>query len=418
VIDTSSPAIVVVGSNHECASIDLRERMTFSGETLRHALRSLRERVDEALILSTCNRTELYVADRDPERARAELASYLVERHGISAEVLRNASYAFTGETAVAHLFRVASGLDSLVLGEPQILAQIRDALADAREAGAAGPLLTRLATDGLHAGKRARTDTSIARNRLSIAHAAVELASRQLNGLAGRRAVVIGAGKMATLAAKLLRGASVADLTVVNRSEERGATLAASVGGRSCPIERLAEAVAGADLVVAAILADEPQLRPEHLPVGEHALCVVDLGVPRIVHPGVREQPNVAYFDIDALESVTAETRRQYEGEIAKVERLIGEAVEDYVAWVRGRSAAAVIREMRDAAETMREAELERALRRLHHLSERDQNVVRALSVGLTNKLLHHPVAHLREQPDPAEVALARRLYGVADGD
>lgn len=392
--------------------------MTFGGETLRRALGALGERLDEALILSTCNRTELYVADRNPDRAREELLAYLVEHHDVPIEALRAASYTLTGEAAVAHIFRVASGLDSLVLGEPQILAQVRDALAEARAAGAAGPLLTRLATDALHTGKQARTETSIARNRLSIAHAAVELAGRHFDGLAGRQAVVIGAGKMATLAARLLRGAGVAGLTIVNRTEERGATLAASVGGRALPMDRLGDAVNGADLVVGAILTDTPQLRPAHLPGDVQSLCVVDLGVPRIVHPDVRRDPRVAYFDIDALERVTEETRRAYETEIAKVERLIDDAVADFVAWARGRGSATVIREIREEAEALREAELERALRRLHHLSERDRNVVRALSVGLTNKLLHQPVSHLRNEPDVADIRAARRLYGVADGD
>ena len=392
--------------------------MTFSGETLCHALCALSERVDEALILSTCNRTELYVAARDAAHARDAVFSYLIEQHDVPAESLDDASYTLTGEAAIAHLFRVASGLDSIVLGEPQILAQVRDALADAREAGAAGPLLTRLATDALHAGKRARTDTSIARNRTSIAHAAVELAGRHFDGLEGRRAAVIGAGKMATLTARLLRGAGVADLTIVNRTEERGTTLSASVGGRALPMARLGDALNGADLVVGAILTDEPQLLPAHLPPGIRSLCVIDLGVPRITHPGVRRDPRVAYFDVDALEAVTEETRREYETEIAKVERLIDEAVADFVAWVRGRGSAAVIREIREEAETLREAELERALRRLRHLSERDQNVVRALSVGLTNKLLHQPVSHLRNEPDLADIRAARRLDGVADGE
>lgn len=411
------PAIVVVGSNHECASIDLRERMTFSGETLRHALHALGERVDEALILSTCNRTEMYVADRDVVRARDELFSYLIGHHEVPAEALRDASYTLSGEAAIAHLFRVASGLDSLVLGEPQILTQVRDALAEARDAGTAGTLLTRLATDALHTGKRARTDTSIARNRLSIAHATVELAQRHLNGLDRRRAVVIGAGKMATLTAKLLRGAGVSELTIVNRTMDRGAALAMSVGGCARPIERLAEAIDGVDLVIGAILVDEPQLLLRHLRPETGPLCVVDLGVPRIVHPDLRRHPRITYFDIDALESVTEETRRQYETEIAKAERLIAEAVAGYVAWVRGRGSAAVIREIRAEAEAMREAELERALRRLHHLSERDRNVVRALSVGLTNRLLHQPVSHLRDPPDASDVRFARRLYGLPDG-
>lgn len=392
--------------------------MAFTGDRLRHGLSAIRASVDEVVILSTCNRTELYVADRDIAWARQAVNGYLIEHHDVPANVLLDASYSLTGEDAVRHLLRVSSGLDSLVLGEPQILAQIRDALAEARTAAAAGPLLTRLVNDALHIGKRARTETSIARNRLSVAHAAVELASRDLGGLVGRYAVVIGAGKMATLAARLLAAAGITELTIANRTMEHGAALATSLGARAVSLERLPEAVEGAEVVIGAVLVDAPILRPEHLAQRGRPLCVIDLGMPRIVSPEVGRHPSVAYFDIDALERVTAERRRQVAPEIAKVEQVIDEGVSEYAAWVRGRGAAAIIGEIRQEAEDMRAVELERALRRLQHLSARDQNVVRALATGLTNKLLHQPISHLRDQPDAAELRLARHLYGLDEND
>ncbi len=202
----SAPQIVVVGSNHEYAPVDVRERLAFSGDALVEGLHALHEHVGEGLILSTCNRTEVYAVADSEAKAESEIFAFLGGYHNVPERVLKQASYVHVGADATRHIFRVASGLDSMVLGEPQILSQIRDALQTAREAGAAGPILQRLATDALKTGKRARTETNISRNRVSIAHAAVDLAEHELGSLAGRNVVVLGAGKMATLTAKLLK--------------------------------------------------------------------------------------------------------------------------------------------------------------------------------------------------------------------
>lgn len=411
-------SIVLIGSNHACASVDLRERLAFSGETLAEGLRALRGRVDEALIVSTCNRTELYALSDDPVRARDEIYAFLGHYHRLPLDLLAQASYAKQDDAAVAHLFRVASGLDSMVLGEPQILTQIRDALDQARTAEAVGPMLSRLATEALRIGKRARTETSIARNRLSIAHAAVELAERELDGLSAKSAVVIGAGKMATLAAKLLRSAGVKDLTVVNRTLPRAVELANSVGGRAAPVEELETAMTTADLVVAAALAERPMIEAEMIRPRTMPLLLVDLGVPRIVATDVARIPNVMVRDIDALEGVAEAARRQYADEVSKVEELIDSAVDAYVRWQASRDAVETIAAIRQRAEALRDAEFERASRRLGHLSERDLNVVRALAVGLTNKLLHEPVTALRERSAVPELQVAGRLFGVAGGE
>ena len=411
-------AIVLIGSNHACASVDLRERLAFSGETLAEALLALRARVDEALIVSTCNRTELYALTDDPARTRDEIYAFLAHYHRLSPGELTHASYAREEAEAVTHLFRVASGLDSMVLGEPQILTQIRDALDQARAVGAVGPMLSRLATDALHVGKRARTETSIARNRLSIAHAAVELAERELSGLKGKTAVVIGAGKMATLTAKLLRAANVGDLTIVNRSLPRAVDLAESVRGRTAPLSDLAPTLADADLVVGAAMAEAPFVTAEIIRPRADPLLIVDLAVPRIVEPAVAHLPGVLLRDVDALEGVAQATRSRYAGEVAKVERLIADATGDYLQWQASRGAARTIAAITHRAETQRDAEFERAARRLRHLSERDLNVVRALAVGLTNKLMHEPVAALRRHPAEPNVQLAGRLFGVDNDD
>lgn len=412
-------AIVLIGSNHACAPVDLRERLAFSGETLAEALRALRARVDEALIVSTCNRTELYALTDDPARTRDEIYAFLAHYHHLPPGELTHASYAREDAEAVAHLFRVASGLDSMVLGEPQILAQIRDALDQARAVGAVGPMLSRLATEALRVGKRARTETSIARNRLSIAHAAVELAMRELDGLGGKSAVIIGAGKMATLTAKLLRAADIGELTIANRSLPRARELASTVGAQVVALGDLSTILATADLVVGAAMAEAPLVTADTIrPVAcrTDPLLLVDLAVPRVVAAEVARIPGVVLRDVDALEGVAQATRARYAGEVAKVEGLVADATGAYLQWQASRGAAATIAAITRRAETQRDAEFERAARRLRHLSERDLNVVRALAVGLTNKLLHEPVSALRRHPAGPDVQLAGRLFGVGD--
>lgn len=410
----STPSIVIVGSNHECASVDLRERLAFNGETLAGGLRALHEHVDEGLIVSTCNRTELYVVVDGDADGRDQVHRFLNRYHNVPTHVLEQMSYTHAGPDAIRHLFRVASGLDSMVLGEPQILTQIRDALKAAREAGSAGPYLQRLATDALRVGKRARTDTDIARNRLSISHAAVELAVREVPNLAGSRVALIGAGKMAGIAARVLAAKGVTDLTIVNRSIERARPVAEQTGATVRPLADLAEVLRSSDVVIAAVLTDEPIVTPSMLEGRAAPLLLIDLGVPRVIDAACESVPNVTVRDVDALEQVASDTRSRFAGEIEKVEGLVLAAAVDYLNWTRSRAAAAAIRHVRHHADAVREVEIERALRRLGHLSERDRNVVTAMAQALTNTLMHQPVQALRAAPTPEQIACVLATFGL----
>jgi len=410
----TTPALVVVGSNHEYAPVSVRERLAFAGDTLTDGLRALNDHVGEGLILSTCNRTEIYVASDDEARAREGIFDFLATYHSVPVPVLERASYVFSGHDAVDHMFRVASGLDSLVLGEPQILSQIRDALDVAREASSVGPLLQRLATDALRVGKRARTETDIARNRVSIAHAAVELAQHELGDLASRSAVVLGAGKMATLTAKLLAGAGIGALTIVNRTLPKAFELAKLTNAQVMPITGLAHALADADLVFGAALSERPLIDAPMVAGRDRPLLAIDLSVPRVVDHACETVPLVSVRDVDALESVVERTRQEYAVEVVKVEALVADAVDAFSAWTRSRVAVEAIAALRAKADAIREAELERTLRKLSHLSERDRNLVRALAGGITNKLMHQPVQTLRGATSDAEVAGALRLFGL----
>jgi glutamyl-tRNA reductase len=404
----------MVGSNHECASVDLRERLAFPGDTLARGLRALREHVDEGLIVSTCNRTELYVVSGDPEAGRERTFDFLSQYHHIPRHVLSSMSYVHTDASAVRHIFRVASGLDSIVLGEPQILAQIRDALEAARTSASAGPYLQRLATDALKVGKRARTETDIARNNLSISHAAVALAERERPDLSERHVTLLGAGKMASIAARVLASRAVGRLTIVNRSLDRARALADQLGAEARPMTDLEVAIAESDVVVTAILAEEPVIIPRMLEGRTAPLLLIDLGVPRAVDPACGDVAHVEARNVDDLEPVAHESRQRYSHEMNKVEQLIDHAIEGYLAWARSRQASAAIATLRRESDRVRDHEVERALRRLGHLSERDQNVVRAMAKALTNTLMHEPVQALRSASGEFETRSILATFGL----
>ncbi len=409
-----TPRIVIVGSNHECASVDLRERLAFTGDTLSRGLHALREHVDEGLIVSTCNRTELYVVTDEDTLGRDKVYQFLTRYHDMPAHVLDEMSYAHTGQDAVRHMFRVASGLDSMVLGEPQILSQIRDALDAARTAGSAGPYLQRLATDALKVGKRARTDTHIARNKLSISHAAVELAFRERPEIAGLRVTIIGAGKMASIAARVLTSRGVGSLTIVNRSVEKALALATQTGATARSLAELPQVIAESDVVIGAVLTDDLMISPKLTSGRSSPLLLIDLGVPRVIASACDDDKQVTVRDVDDLEQVVHEARNLYADEIDKVEGLVQRAADDYISWTRSRKASAAIGQLRRHSDEVRAAEVERAMRRLGHLPERDQNVVRAMAKALTNTLMHQPVQSLRDAASEDDIRCILESFGI----
>ena len=411
---SSSPTIVVVGSNHEYAPVEIRERLAFSGEELLEGLDALQRHVPEGLILSTCNRTEIYAVGDSAAAVESEVFGFLTRYHHVDEAMLRQTSYVHSGQKAVDHLFRVASGLNSMVLGEPQILSQIRDALDMARERDSVGPMLQRLTLDALRIGKRARTETDIARNRMSIAHAAIDLAEQELYGLDQLSVTIVGAGKMATLAAKLLRARNVSEINIVNRSLDRAKDLAEAVDGIALPMDALGDAIASSTLVIGAAVADEPLVRPRHIAHRNTPLLLVDISVPRVIDQAVAREDLVVVRDVDALDSIHEASKRQYSREVRKVEHLISMATRDYERWIESRHGVEAIRSVRQRADEIREQELARALRKLQHLSERDQNVVKALAAGLVNKMLHQPIQELRTINDPAEREAILRAMGI----
>lgn len=413
---------VVIGVDHGRSPVAFREQLAFAGPDLAAGLRRLSGYVPEGAILSTCNRTEVYAAVERDDPAAASLRRFLAESRDVAEGDLDRVAYLHRGRDAVRHLDRVAVGLESMVVGEPQILGQLRDALDAARGAGAAGPVVSRLFTEALRVGKRARTETGIARNRLSVPHAAVDHAASLLGGLRGRGALVVGAGEMATLAAKLLRAAGVADLVVANRGEARGAALAAAVGGRDVSLAALGAVLPGVDVAVAAAaapgyLVDEARLG-EAIAGRATPLVLIDLAVPRVVDPALGEHPSVRLVGVDDLADVAAAHRARHAVEAGRAEGIVEAAVDAFDAWLAARVAVPTVAALRDRAEAVRTAELAAALRKLGHLSERDQEVVAALSVGIANTLLHAPLTALRQESDREDLGRAAHRLFALDSD
>lgn len=417
-MQTRTPTIVVVGSNHEYAPVEVREKLAFSGDDLMRGLDSLRQEVPEGMILSTCNRTEIYAVGNDDEDVESEIFNWLQQYHSVPEDILRSTSYVHSGQNAVDHIFRVASGLNSMVLGEPQILSQIKDALDSARDRESVGPMLQRLAQDALTIGKKARTNTDIARNNVSIAHAAIDLSEMELGSFRHVNVTIIGAGKMADLAARLLRARGAERIFVVNRTLDRAQDLAVEVEGDALPMDELADAVMASTLVIGAATADEPILRAEHVRERDHRLWCIDVSVPRVIDQDVAAIPFVAVRDVDALEPIQASYKQQYASEVLKVEQLVGEATTTFEKWIESRQGVAAIAAVRKRSDEIRDIELTKALRKLEHLNKRDQNVVKAMASGLVNKMLHQAILELRSITDPVERAAVLRAMGVVERD
>jgi glutamyl-tRNA reductase len=396
-------AIVVVGVNHRTVPLPVLERLTFTPQTLPKGLARIaaEDTVQEGAILSTCNRTEIYATVQRFHPAMGALRHLLSEASGVSQEEVAAGLYTYWDETAVRHLLAVASGIDSMVLGEPQILGQVRDALRSAREEGTARRTLAAVFEHALRAGKRARTETSISRHVTSLPQAAVRMASELAGGMAGRTIVVLGAGRMGELAARACAEGGATDLRICNRTVSRATELAAAVGGTGHGLGDLPGLLVTADAVLSATSSQDPVLdRPilqGAIASRGRPLVVVDLGLPRDVEASARDLPDLELRDIEDLRELVEGGAHRRAAEIPKVQAIVDEEVERFAAWERSLEVGPVIRALRAWAEDIRLAEIAKAARR----SGASPDEFRALDEatrGLVRKLLHLPVTRLKE--------------------
>jgi glutamyl-tRNA reductase len=396
----------LVGISHRHAPIEVRERVALNGSDSAALARELAADGHECVCLSTCNRTELYAVGDEAERRSLDAL------RALGGEEVAELCYRLDDHAAALHLFRVAAGLDSLVPGEGEILGQVRAAY----EAGAPGSLLNRLFRDALHAGKRARTQTTIAESPASVSSAAAALAQQVFGELGGRRVVIVGAGKVGELAARALsaRGADVH--AVVNRSEERAEELARTYGAAAVPIERLADELAQADVAVACTSAPGFVVRLEDVRDRRgRPLFLIDLAVPRDVDPALNDVDGCYLYDIDDLEAVVEATLSGRRREAERAETIVVEEAERFRAWQASLDVVPTIASLRARAEEIRSAELSKA-----KLSDRERAAVDSITTQIVNKLLHLPTVRMKEAAAAADAVLyadaVRHLFGLED--
>ncbi len=414
--------ILCVGTSHRTAPVEIRERVAFLESRLgtASALLRAREGLHEAVILSTCNRTEAYVVAEDPSAGTRAVLEFWCDYHGLAPREMEPYVYALWGLEAVRHLFRVAAGLDSMMVGEAQILGQVREAFGAARGSHATGPLLDALFRHAIAAGRRVRQRTGIERGSLSIPEAAVELARQLLGGLAGRRVLVLGAGEMAELTVRHLVEAGCGAVVVCNRTLEHARPLAERLGGVAVRFDELGAHLARADILVTSTAAPHPVVEPELVAQAvqgrQEPLLIVDIAVPRDVHPAVGRLPGVRLLNVDDLQAISEAGRRARQAEIAQAEGIVAEETERFSAWLHSLKVVPLITALRARAEAVAEEEWRRALPRLRGLTEEEQEAVRALVQSVVNRLLHAPIVRLKEiarREDSVYVEAARTLLG-----
>jgi len=398
-------SILVVGVNHRSGPLQLLERVTIAPEQLGKAVAGLaqRDNVREAVVLSTCNRTEVYVVAELFHGAYGDVRDLLCELGDLSVEELTPHLYSQHDTSAVTHLFEVAAGLDSAVLGESEILGQVRSAWETAQREGAARTRLNQLFRSALSTGKRARSETGIARGTASISHAAVEMITDMIGDLTGKRVLVVGAGSMGEGVAVALHRAGGADILVANRSADRGATLAERVNGVAVGFERLAEAVGAADVIVAGTGAEHAVLTREIVDGARgdtsRQLHIVDIGVPRNVDPAVAELRGVTLSNLDDLRDWADRGLSHRASEAERVRTIVAEEVENYLVDSTARQAAPLVASMHEAADRVRARELERFASRLGELDDQQRASVESLTRAIVAKLLHEPSVRLKSQ-------------------
>jgi glutamyl-tRNA reductase len=428
--------IICLGLSHHTAPIELRERLNYPPQAVEAALARFADAatrpagLSELVILSTCNRLELYAAlpgsaADDIAAGHRALERFVAETHAPPLDELSDRFYRLEGQAASEHLGRVACGLDSMILGEPQILGQVNDAHALAHARGAAGPILSALFRAAVHAGKRARAETAISRHPATLSSVAVRVAEQVAGPLPAQRVVIVGAGEMAQLAVEALHARGARRITVVNRTPARATTLADRWGGRGLPLDHLRHALADADVVVTATGAPHFIITAELVAEAlagrpQRPLLLMDIAVPRDVDPAARALPGVRYFDLDSLEAFLHDALAERQQAVPQVEAIAAGEMARFGDWLAARDVAPVIAGLHAKAEAIRRAEVDKTLRHLPNLTPAERQHIESLAEALVNKLLQAPTGRLKAEAGNGHAAeyaaAARALFGLDD--
>ena len=415
--------LALVGLSHKTAPVEVRERLAFENGDMNDALRSLvsRDGISEAMILSTCNRVEVLVEASDEAPARDFLSAY----HRVPSESIVKHLYTLRNNDVVRHVFRVASSLDSMIVGEPQILGQIKEAYRFAHDAGTVGVHIGSVMDRAFVVAKKVRTETGIARSAVSVSYAAVELARKIFGNLQGKSVMIIGASKMGELSAKHLKRAGVSMVAVTNRTFERAVEMAQAFDGAAIPFEHLSDHIDRADIVISStgaphFVITKPEAERIIRQRKNKPIFFIDIAVPRDIDPAVNQIDNVFLYDIDDLQQVVDENIKERMSEAVRAEALVDDEVRAFRSKLRTREIVPTIVELRGTLEKLRRDEIERNRKHLGTMNPEQQEALERITQSMINKILHHPITQLKDrahEPDgPDYVKFVRKIFNVKD--
>lgn len=418
--------ILMVGLNHTTAPIALREKLAIQDEELDTVLRQLRETrtILESVVLSTCNRTEIYAIVSSIHAGQDFFGKFLARRAAIDATEMRTYLYSYVGKEVVTHLMKVASGLDSLVIGETQILGQVRGAFQSSLEADNIGILLNQLFKRALQVGKRAQSDTTIGQNPVSVSYAAVQLAKKIFGSFANKRALILGAGKMSKLSAQHLYANGIEQLFIANRTFERASSLASQFNGQAVPWASVPDVLSKVDIVISSTGAIQPVVTKEMVALAssrhkKHPLVLIDIALPRDIEPGAAKQANVYLYDIDDLRGVVAANIAERERQAKQVEVMIDEAIADYSHWLTEQEIVPVIAAIREKGNAIQASVMESLCNKLPDMDERTRKLVHKHTMSIVNQILRDPIQNMKELATASggarHVQVFAELFGIS---
>ncbi len=419
--------ICIIGVSHQTTPIEIRERLAFSNKQLPEALIGIRRlpSIKECLIISTCNRTEVIAVVKKDGSGDVEICNYILKFHHLAKEDIPQGFYNHRHIDAVRHLFRVASSLESMVVGEPQILGQVKEAFQSAQEAGTVGPVLSNLLNQALRIAKKVRTETGISKNAISISFAAVELAKKIFGDISDKVVLLIGAGEMSELAARHLISNGVKSLLVANRTMEKARDLAKLFDGEPVPFDQVRKVLNTADIIITSTGAPHIILRKSDILAALHRrknrpIFLIDIAVPRDIDPEANKCDNVYLYDIDDLQMVVEANLRERQKEARKASDVIDHEVGRFIKECALMEAVPIITQLSTSMEEIRKREVEKALSRLPHLKNGQRQILDAMTNAIIKKILHHPITKIKSSDDPEELKTllkaARELFGLKE--
>jgi glutamyl-tRNA reductase len=418
--------IQVFGLNHTTAPLELREQLTYTDESRATALATLKTFCAEAVIIDTCNRSEIYALTLNNDGLTRQLTDFLYTFHNLTKGILEPHLYDLSDQAVVSHLYEVASGVNSLVVGEAQILGQVRDAFEFAVSHRACGPIFSALFRRALNTGKRAHSETHIGRGSVSLSSIAIDMAEQEMGSLDGKTALLIGSGTMGNLAARRLKSIGVQDLWVANRTLRQATILAETFGGKAIAFENIHELLKTADVVFTSTAAPHIiityEMIAEIMLLRSRPICIVDIALPRDVDPNVANISGVRLIGVDDLRNIADQKMAERRAEICKVKQIVEEETPKFWKWLQSLSVAPTIAALHDRAEQIRLNEMADHMSRLRHLSPQEQKIIGSMTSNIVGRLLHEPTCRLKTRAHCGDgsqyAAMLRELFGLDEAD